>query len=344
MNEQITQVSKNESESSDPYPAKDKLKEFIEENYQGTSLEEWNDWKWQIKHSITSTEKLNEVLGKKKNGTIIDMPINHLPFRITPYYVYLFDTLPSDHPLYKTIIPTVNELNQIEGEKEDPLDENRFSPVPNIIHRYPDRALFLVTGFCSLYCRYSLLPQTKILMSDFTEKNIEDINVGDQIISDKGNICTVYDVFSRQYDGNIINIKTNRNLGISTTKEHPFLSIKREDILCNLGNWRICKPESKNCLKRHPNRITEFIPTYNYISDLKVGDFLSTPKLKNNKQKYSDINLAYLIGLYIAEGDLPIRKNGNHMGVRFSFGFSERNTIVKMLEDIAINKLGLNNC
>lgn len=161
MNEQILQVSQNESESTDPYPAKckddpllKKLKLFINDNFSGTTFEEWYDWKWQIKNSITNTEKLIELLGKKGNDIIINMPKNHLPFRITPYYVYLLDTLPSDHPLYKTIIPTVNELNQINGEKEDPLDEQKFSPVPNIVHRYPDRALFLVTNLCSTYCRY----------------------------------------------------------------------------------------------------------------------------------------------------------------------------------------------
>jgi lysine 2,3-aminomutase len=163
MNEQNLQMTQTETESSDDYPAKsadepllttNDLLNFIEENYCGTSIEEWNDWRWQIRNSITNTERLLNVLGKKKNGTIINMPENHLPFRITPYYVYLLDMLPSDHPLYKTIIPTVNELNQIEGEQEDPLDEQKFSPVPNIVHRYPDRALFLVTNFCSTYCRY----------------------------------------------------------------------------------------------------------------------------------------------------------------------------------------------
>ena len=164
MNEQNLQQSQNESECSDDYPAKRKdndtllqkirLKLFIDENFRGNTLEEWYSWKWQIKNSIIDTEKLLILLGKKKNGTIINMPKNHLPFRITPYYVYLLDTLSSDHPLYKTIIPTVNELNSIEGEKEDPLDEQKFSPVPNIVHRYPDRALFLVTNSCSTYCRY----------------------------------------------------------------------------------------------------------------------------------------------------------------------------------------------
>ena len=164
MNEQNLQPSQNESECSDDYPAKCKdsksllqkikLKLFIDENFKGSTLENWNDWKWQIINSITNTEKLIQVLSKKKNGTIIDMPVNHLPFRITPYFVYLLDTLSADHPLYKTIIPTVSELNQIKGEKEDPLDEGKYSPVPNIVHRYPDRALFLITNFCSTYCRY----------------------------------------------------------------------------------------------------------------------------------------------------------------------------------------------
>jgi lysine 2,3-aminomutase len=164
MNEQFSQQSQNESECSDDYPAKSKenetllqkikLKLFIDENFKGSTFEEWQNWNWQIKNSITSTEKLLMVLGKKKNGTIINMPQNHLPFRITPYFVYLLDCLPADHPLYKAIIPTVSELNAIKGEKEDPLDEGKYSPVPNIVHRYPDRALFLVTNFCSTYCRY----------------------------------------------------------------------------------------------------------------------------------------------------------------------------------------------
>jgi len=182
MNEQILQVSQTESENPDDYPAgrkeeslleKIKLKLFIDENFKGTTFEEWYDWKWQIKNSITSTKQLIQLLGRKKNGTIIDMPINHLPFRITPYYVYLLDTLSNDHPLYKTIIPTINELNSIEGEKEDPLDEQKYSPVPNIVHRYPDRALFLVTGFCSLYCRYCTRSHMVSKRTDIKVSNLE---------------------------------------------------------------------------------------------------------------------------------------------------------------------------
>jgi len=163
MNSQNLQQSHNEPESSDvppaaekeiPLPTNNRLNNFINENYSEASIEEWNDWKWQIKNSITKTDRLNAVLGNKKNDTIINMPENHLPFRITPYFAYLLSTLEDNHPLYRTIIPTINELNHIKEETEDPLNEINMSPVPNIVHRYPDRALFLVTGFCSAYCRY----------------------------------------------------------------------------------------------------------------------------------------------------------------------------------------------
>ena len=155
MNSQNLEQSQNESESSDPYPAEDKLYRYITEHYiPGTSLIEWNNWNWQIKNSITNPKELFRVLGNTKNDVILNMPENHLPFRITPYFAYLLNTLPNDHPLYRTIIPTINELNHIKEEIEDPLDEQNMSPVANIVHRYPDRALFLVTGFCSAYCRY----------------------------------------------------------------------------------------------------------------------------------------------------------------------------------------------
>lgn len=132
----------------------DTIIEFIETNYPDTTITQWNDWKWQIKNSITKSEDLIQILGKKKENIILDIPVNHLPFRITPYFASLLDRLESNHPLYKTIIPTVNELISGSGEKSDPLDEASDSPVKNIVHRYPDRALFLVTGFCSTYCRY----------------------------------------------------------------------------------------------------------------------------------------------------------------------------------------------
>lgn len=160
LSETTTSTEDSEPSASEKQPPvlnglnNDDVTEFIENNYHDTTIEQWNDWKWQIKNSITKSEDLIAILGKKKENIILNIPENHLPFRITPYFASLLDRLESEHPLYKTIIPTVNELNSCEGEKTDPLDEESDSPVKNIVHRYPDRALFLVTGFCSTYCRY----------------------------------------------------------------------------------------------------------------------------------------------------------------------------------------------
>jgi len=79
---------------------------------------------------------------------------NRLPLRITPYYLSLiYDSAPGS-PLRRTMIPTSDELITTEAEMADPLNEMGSSPVPGIVHRYPDRALFTVTQFCSSYCRY----------------------------------------------------------------------------------------------------------------------------------------------------------------------------------------------
>lgn len=58
------------------------------------------------------------------------------------------------HPVRRAVVPVVNEQLHSPGESNDPLNEEADSPVPGLVHRYPDRVLFLVTNFCSTYCRY----------------------------------------------------------------------------------------------------------------------------------------------------------------------------------------------
>jgi lysine 2,3-aminomutase len=77
-----------------------------------------------------------------------------LPLAITPYYASLLDGEDALQPVRRTVVPVGGEDLRSAGEEEDPLGEDRDSPVPGLVHRYPDRVLFLVTGFCSTYCRY----------------------------------------------------------------------------------------------------------------------------------------------------------------------------------------------
>jgi len=132
-----------------------KSQTFRKQHFPQATDAQWNDWRWQIRNSITTLEQLQQVIAltNKEIEPISDIN-NSLPLRITPYYASLLDR---DNPLQairRSVVPTADELRLSEGEASDPLSEEEHSPVPNLVHRYPDRVLFLVTGFCSAYCRY----------------------------------------------------------------------------------------------------------------------------------------------------------------------------------------------
>ncbi|MDT8392677.1 MAG: KamA family radical SAM protein [Bacteroidales bacterium] len=118
------------------------------------SLREWNDWKWQVRNSFTSFEALNRILKLSADEAGFTAQALNLPVRITPYYASLLNEFDSGHPLRRSMVPVIEELMISPGEESDPLAEEHHSPVPLIIHRYPDRVLLLVTDFCAAYCRY----------------------------------------------------------------------------------------------------------------------------------------------------------------------------------------------
>ncbi|MFH2094708.1 MAG: KamA family radical SAM protein [Bacteroidota bacterium] len=133
----------------------DQSKEFYQKYFPGTTEKEWRSWRWQIKNSFTSLNHLNSIIHLSddesfKSGNNQDA----LPIRITPYYASLIDPLDDMQPIRKSVIPIQAEYIVCSGEHSDPLCEKADSPVPNIVHRYPDRVLLLATAFCSTYCRY----------------------------------------------------------------------------------------------------------------------------------------------------------------------------------------------
>ncbi len=136
------------------FPCDESVRQFILRNYPKSSVNDWNSWTWQVNNSIHTAERLREIFGESYENVISSLPENQLPFRITPYFASLLSRFAPDHPLFRTMIPAKEELIRGEGEKHDPLDEANDTPVPHIVHRYPDRVLFTVTGFCAAYCRY----------------------------------------------------------------------------------------------------------------------------------------------------------------------------------------------
>lgn len=159
INQQILKVENFFSEHSScsvNIPISDRTLEFKNKFYPNVSNNEWNNWHWQIRNSIKSIKQLNTFFDLKESEKKIgDGNKDSLPLRITPYYASLIESI--DNPtqaIRKSIVPDFNEFSVTKGEASDPLSENHDSPIANLVHRYPDRALFLSTGFCAAYCRY----------------------------------------------------------------------------------------------------------------------------------------------------------------------------------------------
>ncbi len=119
------------------------------------SKADWNDWKWQLRSRVKDIAGLDRIIrlsAEERGGLARNDGV--LPVGITPYYASLLDAEDPLQPLRKTVVMVEDEFLRGPGEDEDPLNEDGLTPVPGLVHRYPDRVLFLVTGTCSVYCRY----------------------------------------------------------------------------------------------------------------------------------------------------------------------------------------------
>jgi lysine 2,3-aminomutase len=116
--------------------------------------EKWNDWRWQMANRLNSVEDFNQVLKLTPSEEKALSTPGLFRVDVTPYYVSLIDPDDVDDPIRKQIIPTAGEVDVFTGMMEDSLAEDRHSPVPGLVHRYPDRVLMLVTTQCASYCRY----------------------------------------------------------------------------------------------------------------------------------------------------------------------------------------------
>lgn len=117
--------------------------------------DEWFDWKWQLKNRITTADELEKYIYlTEKEKQEISYCLNIFRMAVTPYYASLMSPTDPKCPIRMQAVPTINETHVLPCEMADPLGEEGDSPVPNIVHRYPDRVLFLVTRTCAMYCRH----------------------------------------------------------------------------------------------------------------------------------------------------------------------------------------------
>jgi lysine 2,3-aminomutase len=151
---------------------------FRRRHFPDATNRDWNDWRWQSRHRIRSLAQFDAMLRlSAEEREALEQGGTMLPVGVSPYYMSLLDPDDAWQPLRRTVVPTLHEFVRTEGEADDPLGEDAHSPVPGMVHRYPDRVLLLPLDFCSTYCRYctrsrvvghgELMPQESRLMAAF---------------------------------------------------------------------------------------------------------------------------------------------------------------------------------
>lgn len=119
------------------------------------SAEDWADWKWQLRNRVTTLEQLERHLKLSKEERAGVLLSGHkLALAVTPHFFNLIEPENPNCPIRRQVIPRVEETWINSDEMADPCGEDSHMPVPGLVHRYPDRVLFLVTDRCAAYCRY----------------------------------------------------------------------------------------------------------------------------------------------------------------------------------------------
>lgn len=123
---------------------------------------DWMDWTWQLRQSYKSlndfqthfTLSENESVAFRSNESSDAKQVFNI--RATPYYASLAHKTVEQDPIRRILMPHAAELSDQLQAQLDPLGEKKTSnnPVARVVHRYSDRALFLITDICSVYCRY----------------------------------------------------------------------------------------------------------------------------------------------------------------------------------------------
>jgi lysine 2,3-aminomutase len=134
-----------------PYPDPER----IGTPWEQVSSEDFASASWQLQHRVETLEELGRALAlspEEEEGFRLAAPI--FRFATTPYYLALADPKDPGCPIRRQVVPRVEESTITIGERADPLGEEELEAAPNLIHRYRDRALLLVTDRCPVYCRF----------------------------------------------------------------------------------------------------------------------------------------------------------------------------------------------
>ena len=156
-------ISPDDEDGGPPQTARlTKLKQFQSAGrgfWSDVPAEDWNSWRWQLRNRISSLAQLQRLMPtltpEEFAGT--QLANTKLALGITPYFFNLIDAADENCPIRRQVVPRVEETRTASWEMSDPCGEERHSPLPGLVHRYPDRVLFLVTDRCASYCTRSRL-------------------------------------------------------------------------------------------------------------------------------------------------------------------------------------------
>jgi lysine 2,3-aminomutase len=127
----------------------------VPKRFSGVSAEEWGDWRWQQRHALRTAEeveRLVELTPDERAG--LAATAGRFRFGVTPYYASLMDPRHPACPVRMQAIPVAAEAAGAAGDLRDPLGEDGRRPARAVIHKYPDRLLFLAADRCATYCRH----------------------------------------------------------------------------------------------------------------------------------------------------------------------------------------------
>jgi lysine 2,3-aminomutase len=195
--------------------------------WQDVPQQQWDDWRWQMQNAVRSVRQLRTLL------TFTDEELEAIgrleadyKLVIPPYYFSLIDPADPADPIRLQSVPDPRELDNPSGyELEDPLEEEKDSPVRGVTHRYPDRALLITTPACSMYCRFCTRKRATLTrggweavtrndrrMVEYVEKHpeIRDVIVsgGDPLTLPTGKLKFFLDKLSRIEHVDVIRIGT----------------------------------------------------------------------------------------------------------------------------------------
>jgi lysine 2,3-aminomutase len=137
--------------------------------YKDVNPLDWEDWHWQLRHRIRTKEELAQIIKltpQEEKG--IDKAKGRLAMAITPYWASQIDAEDPNCPIRRQSVPVSDEFSVSPHEMADPCAEDRDSPAPHLVHRYPDRVLLLATDHCAMYCRHCT---RRRLVGDHEEKD-----------------------------------------------------------------------------------------------------------------------------------------------------------------------------